>query len=39
MNWVYDDGGRKAAGFRGKAGDWVAAELRIAFPIGTSVRC
>jgi hypothetical protein len=28
--WVYDDGGRKAAGFRGKAGDCVARSIAIA---------
>ena len=30
MNWVYDDGGRKAAGFRGKAGDCVTRSIAIA---------
>jgi hypothetical protein len=30
MNWVYDDGGRKAAGFRGKAGDCVTLSIAIA---------
>jgi len=30
MNWVYDDGGRKAAGFQGKAGDCVARSIAIA---------
>ena len=30
MNWVYDDGGRNAAGFRGKAGDCVARSIAIA---------
>jgi hypothetical protein len=30
MNWVYDDGGRKAAGFLGKAGDCVTRSIAIA---------
>ena len=30
MKWVYDDGGRNAAGFRGKAGDCVARSIAIA---------
>jgi hypothetical protein len=30
MNWIYDDGGRNAAGFRGKAGDCVARSIAIA---------
>ena len=30
MNWVYDDGGRKAAGFRGKAGDCGTRSIAIA---------
>jgi hypothetical protein len=30
MNWVYDDGGRKAAGFRGRAGDCVTRSIAIA---------
>ena len=30
MNWVYDDGGRKAAGFRGTAGDCVTRSIAIA---------
>ena len=30
MNWVYDDGGRKAAGFRGDAGDCVMRSIAIA---------
>jgi hypothetical protein len=28
MNWVYGDGGRKAAGFRGDAGDGVARSQK-----------
>jgi hypothetical protein len=32
MNWVYDDGGRKAAGFRGKAGDCMTLSIAIATP-------
>jgi hypothetical protein len=30
MKWVYDDGGRKAAGFRGRAGDCVTRSIAIA---------
>jgi hypothetical protein len=30
MEWVYDDGGRAAAGYRGKAGDCVARAVAIA---------
>ena len=30
MNWVYDDGGRKAAGFGGDAGDCVTRSITIA---------
>jgi hypothetical protein len=30
MNWVYDDGGRKAAGYQGKAGDCVTRSIAIA---------
>jgi len=30
MNRVYDDGGRSAAGFRGKAGDCVARSIAVA---------
>ena len=30
MAWVYDDGGRTAAGFRGSAGDCVARAVAIA---------
>jgi hypothetical protein len=30
MNWVYDDGGRQAAGFQGKAGDCVTRSITIA---------
>jgi hypothetical protein len=30
MEFVYDDGGREAAGFRGKAGDCVARAVAIA---------
>jgi len=30
MNWVYDDGGRKAARFGGNAGDCVARSIAIA---------
>ena len=30
MKYVYDDGGRAAAGFRGKAGDCVARSIAIA---------
>lgn len=30
MPWVYDDGGRAAAGFRGQAGDCVCRALAIA---------
>lgn len=30
MTWTFDDGGRKAAGFRGDAGDCVARALAIA---------
>ena len=30
MNWIYDDDGRNAAGFRGKAGDCVARSIAIA---------
>jgi hypothetical protein len=30
MNWVYDDGGRNVAGFRGKAGDCVTRSIAIA---------
>jgi hypothetical protein len=36
MKWVYDNGGRKAAGFRGKAGGCVTRSIAIAtgLPIG-----
>ena len=30
MAWVYDDGGRAAAGFRGQAGDCVTRSIAIA---------
>ena len=30
MKWVYNDGGREAAGFKGKAGDCVARAVAIA---------
>lgn len=30
MTWVYDDGGRAAAGFRGDAGDCVTRAIAIA---------
>jgi len=30
MKWIYDDGGRKAAGYTGKAGDCVARAIAIA---------
>ena len=30
MNWVYDDGGRQAAGFKGTAGDCVVRSITIA---------
>ncbi len=30
MKWIYHDGGRKAAGFQGKAGDCVARAIAIA---------
>ena len=30
MNWIYDDGGRNAAGFGGKAGDCVTRSIAIA---------
>ncbi len=30
MNWVYDDGGRSAAGFVGEAGDCVCRAISIA---------
>lgn len=30
MEWVYDDGGRKAAGFKGSAGDCVCRAIAIA---------
>ncbi|WP_051979060.1 hypothetical protein [Edaphobacter aggregans] len=30
MNWIYDDGGRKAAGFKGSARDCVARSIAIA---------
>lgn len=30
MTWVYDDGGRAAAGFKGDAGDCVARAIAIA---------
>jgi hypothetical protein len=30
MNWIYDDGGRALAGFRGSAGDCVARSVAIA---------
>ena len=33
MNWVYDDGGRKAAGFRGKAGDGVTLSIAMAIEL------
>jgi hypothetical protein len=29
MNWVYDEGGRKATGSRGKAGDCVTRSIAI----------
>src|SRR5215469_12383667 len=29
-HWIYDDGGRSAAGFKGKAGDCVTRALSIA---------
>lgn len=30
MRWVYDDGGRQAAGYRGKTGDCVVRAIAIA---------
>ncbi len=30
MKWVYDDGGRAAAGYKGKAGDCVCRAIAIA---------
>jgi hypothetical protein len=30
MNYVYDDGGREAAGFKGKTGDCVTRAIAIA---------
>jgi len=30
MNWVYDDGGREEAGYRGKTGDCVCRAIAIA---------
>ena len=30
MDWVYDDGGREAAGFKGKTGDCVCRAIAIA---------
>lgn len=30
MQWIYDDGGRAASGFRGKAGDCAARAIAIA---------
>ncbi len=30
MEWVYDDGGRKAAGFKGSSGDCVIRAIAIA---------
>lgn len=30
MKWIYDDGGRAAAGFKGKTGDCVARSIAIA---------
>lgn len=30
MQWVYDDGGREAAGFKGKTGDCVTRAIAIA---------
>jgi hypothetical protein len=30
MKWIYDDGGRAAAGFRGEAGDCVTRAIAIA---------
>jgi hypothetical protein len=30
MEWVYDDGGRKAAGFKGRTGDCVVRSIAIA---------
>jgi len=41
MNWVYDDGGRKAAGLRGKAGDSrsIAIATRLSYaPAGCRAR-
>lgn len=29
MKWIYDDGGREAAGFKGKAGDCVCRAISI----------
>jgi hypothetical protein len=34
MNWVYDDGGRKAAGWKGSAGDCVVRAIAIATELG-----
>jgi hypothetical protein len=34
--WVYDDGGRADAGFKGKAGDCVARAIAIAAAIATA---
>lgn len=33
MSWVYDDGGRELAGYRGTAGDCVVRALAIATPL------
>lgn len=34
MDWVYDDGGRKAAGWKGSAGDCVVRAIAIATELG-----
>jgi hypothetical protein len=33
MTWVYDDGGRKAAGFKGEASDCVVRAIAIAYEL------
>jgi hypothetical protein len=34
MDWIYDDGGRKAAGFQGSTGDCVVRAITIATDLG-----
>jgi hypothetical protein len=34
MDWVYDDGGRKTAGWKGSAGDCVVRAIAIATELG-----